>query len=178
MKRLYYLTPSLESADTIAKDLREEGIKDEYFYVLSQDERALYERHLHAAGVLQRTDIIRFVERALIVGGMMALCFTLPLNYIKEFTFNVWISVSVFCILISLLSGIVGGLAQENYRIQRYHDAIEQGQLLLMIDVDNKEEASVRSMMSRHHPEAAMQGFSSIWANPFTPTQDMAPIRH
>lgn len=178
MKRLYYLTDSLESADLISRDLYEAGIKDDDLHILCCDEDALRQHHLHAATILQRTDIIRSVERGLIVGGMMSLCFMLPLAYMESFTFNAWLGISAFCIVVSLISGVIGGLAQENYKIYRFHDAVEQGRLLLMVDTPSEQEGFVRRIMSSQHPEAMLQGVTSTLANPFSPTLEMAPIRH
>lgn len=178
MKRLYYLTDSLESAELISRDLHEAGIKDDDFHILCCDEQTLQEHRLHSATIFQRTDIIRFVERGLIVGGMMALCFTVPLYYMESFTFNAWLGISAFCILVSLLSGVIGGLAQENYKIRRFHDSIEQGELLIMVDTAAEQEGFTRRIMATQHPEARLQGVTSTLANPFTPTLEAAPIRH
>lgn len=177
MKRLYYLTDSLESADLISRDLHEAGIRDEDFHVLCCDENALRQHHLHPANILQRTDIIRYVERGLIVGGMMSLCFMLPLAYIESFTFNAWLGVSAFSILVSVCSGLIGGLSQENHKIQRFHDAIEQGRLLIMVDTPVEQEGFVRRTMSSQHPEAALHGVSSTLVNPFTETLEAEPVR-
>lgn len=177
MKRLYYLTDSLESADLISRDLHEAGIRDDDFHVLCCDEQALRQHHLHSANIFQRTDIIRFVERGLIVGGMMSLCFALPMAYMESFTFNAWLGISAFCILVSICCGMIGGLAQENYKVQPFHDAIEQGELLIMVDTPAEQEGFVRRTMSSQHPEATLHGVSSTLVNPFTATEEAAPIR-
>ncbi|WP_156497956.1 hypothetical protein [Oleiphilus sp. HI0043] len=42
MKRLYYLSPSIDSVDQVSKDLHEHGITDWNFHIISTNEEGLY----------------------------------------------------------------------------------------------------------------------------------------
>jgi len=167
MKRLYYLAPSLNSVDKISKDLHEKGVTDWRFHIVSKDEAGLYSHHLHSASAIQRTDLIRYVERGVIVGGLLGLCFTIPLAYLEEFTLNAWLAVSFFCLLFGAWTGGIGGITQENYKIRRFHDEIEKGFYLIMVDVRKEDEALIQRIMEVWHPEASLQGHSSNHINPF-----------
>jgi hypothetical protein len=167
MKRLYYLSSSIESVEQVSNDLHEKGITDWNFHIISKDEAGLYSHHLHSASLIQRTDVVRFVERGLISGGGLAVLFMMPLTYIEAFTFNVWLAVSFFCVLFGSWAGFIGGISQENYKISRFHDHISAGQYLIMIDVDKEHEQLIRCVMEIRHPEAIAQGKSSIFTNPF-----------
>jgi hypothetical protein len=74
MKRLYYLSSSIESVEQVSNDLHEKGITDWNFHIISKDEAGLYSHHLHSASLIQRTDVVRFVERGLISGGGWLSC--------------------------------------------------------------------------------------------------------
>ncbi len=167
MKRLYYLSPSIDSAEQVSNDLHEKGITDWNFHIVSRDEAGLYSHHLHSASLLYRTDVVRFVERGLIAGGILGILFTMPLAYIETFTFNVWLAITFFCVLFGSWAGFVGGISQENYKIQSFHEQISQGQYLIMVDVHKQHEELIRCVMAIRHPEAIVQGKSSVFTNPF-----------
>lgn len=167
MKRLYYISPTIESAEQISEDMHEHGVTDWHFHVLSKDESGLYSHRIHSATTLQRTDLVRYMERGLICGCALGLIFTIPLNYIEQFTFNTWLAISSFCVLFSTWCGGIGGVSQENYKIQRFHDDIEAGRYLIMVDVPKTDEEMIRKVMSIRHPEASLEGHSSTFTNPF-----------
>jgi len=167
MKRLYYLSPSIESVEQVSNDLHEKGITDWNFHIISKDETGLYSHHLQSASLIQRTDVVRFVERGLISGGVLGLLFTMPLAYIEAFTTNVWLAVTFFCVLFGSWAGFIGGISQENYKISRFHDHISAGQYLIMVDVHKQHEELIRSVMEIRHPEAIAQGKSAVFTNPF-----------
>ena len=54
MKRLYYLTDTLDSVSKISTNLHQDGITDWNIHVLSKDEAGLYHRHVHSAHLFQQ----------------------------------------------------------------------------------------------------------------------------
>jgi len=171
MKRLYYLSPSIDSAELVSKDLHEQGITDWHFHILSKDEAGLFSHHLHSANTFQRTDFIRFVERGLLSGGIIGLFFSVPFAYIEAFTLNAWLTITFFSVLFGAWCGGVGGISQENYKIQKFHKQISEGQFLIMVDVKRKDEQRIRCIMAVRHPEAEVQGQGSTFTNPFAKDQ-------
>mgnify|MGYP000150334515 CR=1 FL=1 len=167
MKRLYYLSPSIESVEEVSNDLHEKGVTDWNLRIISKDESGLYSHRLHSASLIQRTDVVRYVERGLIAGGVLGLLFTMPLAYIESFTFNTWLAISFFCVIFGSWAGFIGGISQENYKTSRFHDHIAAGQYLIMVDVDQQHEELIRCVMELRHPEAIAQGKSSVFTNPF-----------
>lgn len=167
MKRLYYLSPTIESTEQISEDLHEHGVTDWRFHVLSKDEAGLYNHHLHSANTFQRTDLVRYMERGLICGAIVGVLFLIPLAYLEDFTVKAWLAISFFSVLFGIWCGGVGGISQENYKIQRFHDEIEGGKYLIMVDVPKPDEELIRRLMSIRHPEASIQGHTSTFTNPF-----------
>lgn len=168
MKRLYYLSPSIDSVDNVSKDLHEHGITDWNFHIISTNEEGLYSHHLHSANAFQRTDLVRFVERGLMSGGLVGLFFLIPFTYISEFTFNAWLTITLFSMFFGAWFGGVGGLNTEHYKIRKFHDQIVSGQYLLLVDVNKKDEQRIKCIMEIRHPEAVLQGHSSTITNPFS----------
>lgn len=171
MKRLYYLTANLDSTEQISNDMHQAGIADWHFHVVSKDEAGLYRRHIHAANLVQKHDVIRSGERGAMIGGLVALLPTAYFMAAEPFGPNVsgLVYVAVFgCItLFGAWVGGLSGLATENHAIAQFHDDIDAGKYLIMIDVRRKQEESVRELMAQKHPEAELKRVGSTVVKPF-----------
>jgi hypothetical protein len=170
MKRLYYITRSLDSTESISRDLHEEGISDWNFHVLSKDEAGLYKRHIHSANYLHKLDLIRSAE----VGGLIGLGFGLALaaaimatSYFGDsLHWLVYVGIVAVVAMFGTWAGGIWGLGHENYKIRKFHGALEAGRYLVMIDVHRDEKNAVKAVMARLHPEAQLMGVDSTWVNP------------
>jgi hypothetical protein len=171
MKRLYYLTESIDSAEEISNDLHQAGITDWNFHVLSKDEAGLYKRHLHSANYLQKLDIVRNGERGAMIGFAVAILVTWYVVSAEPFGSQlngmVYAAIFGFITLFGAWMGGLVGLSRENQKIAEYHDEIESGKFLIMVDVKAEEEDKVREAMARRHPEAQFKRVGSTFINPF-----------
>lgn len=171
MKRLYYLTDNIESTEQISKDLHAEGISDWNFHVLSKDEAGLYKRHIHSANYLQKLDVIRNAERGAMLGfvasSLTALWVMTSEPFGSQTNGLVYVAIFGFITLFGAWTGGMVGLAKENQSIAQFHDAIEAGRFLIMIDVKAGEEGRLRELMVRRHPEAEFKSVGSTLVNPF-----------
>lgn len=171
MKRLYFVTRNGDSTERIADDLHREGVTDWHFHVISKNEAWLNKHHVHSAAWWHRFDILHSGERGALIGGTIGFvlgmtgALTAPLGDV----FGFW-----FVPLPTLLCGFFGawvgglvGLSHENYKIARFHDDIEKGYYLLMVDIRKHQESRVMNMMRREHPEAQARGWDSTWVSPF-----------
>jgi len=168
---MYYLTGSIVSTEQIANDLHEEGITDWNFHVHSKDDSGLYKRRIHSANFIQRLDIIRYGERGAMIGFAIAMIATAYVMIAKPLGPQVdgLVYVAIFG-FITLFGGWVGGLAglaTENQKLAMFHDEIEGGKYLILIDVRPGEEEKVKTLMERKHPEAELKRVGSTHINPF-----------
>lgn len=151
MKRLYFLAENLDIADAVAKTLHDEGVSDWNFHVLSKDEAGLYSHHLHAASPLHQRDLIRTGERGALLGllaGMTAAIFSAVLLELSSVHSMMVLAIAI--VLPTLFGAWLGGLvglSTENHKIARFHDDIEYGRALLMIDVKPVHEVRIRELM-------------------------------
>ncbi len=168
MKRLYYLTSTLTSVEAISNDLHSRGISDWRFHIVSKNETGLYTHQLHSANSLYRTDLVRFVERGVILGGLIGCSLIAPLAITNPFNLamGAWLAISLFCILVGAWVGGIGGISSENYKIRRFNQSIEKGQYLIMIDLRKKDVEEMTTLMTQNHPEAILQGLDSTITNP------------
>lgn len=169
MRRLYYLTRSFDSLDKISADVHQHGVSDWRFHIVSKDEAGLYTHRLHRAGVLDRTDIVRFIERGLMFGAIFGFVLTVGLQVFGgiQWPLLAWIALIAFFTLAGGWLGGFGGITGENYRIRRFHTDIEKGEHLVMVDVPKKHVAKMKQIMAENHPEARPQGETSSLNNPF-----------
>ena len=171
MKRLYYLTPSLDSAEKISTDLHFEGIRDWNFHVHCKNEAGLYKRQVLSSNYIQKLDLIRFWERGAMLGFVVALIviayFMVAQPFSSRFTGLAYLTIFGF---ITLFGGWVGGLVgieNENQTRVQYRDAIEHGKYLVLIDVLSSDEENVINLMNNKHPEAQFKRVGSTMINPF-----------
>lgn len=169
MIRLFYLVSSIDSAKEISDDLHEHGVTDWRFHIVSKDEAGLYTHQLHTASILDRTDLPRFVERGAIIGFVVALVVLLSLSFLEVLSMPTaaWIALFAFIVAAGAWVGGFGGIQSENYRIQPFHDDIEAGKYLIMVDAPKNHIPKVKELMTKNHPEAKLQGKDSSINNPF-----------
>lgn len=151
MKRLYYLTNDIAVAQSVSVKLHENGIGDWDFHVLSKDEAGIKKHHLNSATPIHELDILRSGERGLIYGAILALVLIVLVGYFTPW-FEIFGLLGVFGIGIitigfsTWLGGFVG-MQTENYKIRRFHGAIQKGCYLLMVDVTADKKDSIEELL-------------------------------
>lgn len=173
MKRMYFLTSNLDSTESISRDLHNQGIKDWHIHVLSKDEAGLNRRRIHSANAIQKLDIIRYGVRGAMIGFIIALILTgitmKTASFGEEVSGFLYLAMFVCITCFGAWVGGLTGVATENQKISLYHDDIEAGKHLILIDVKPEEEQEVRRIMQVRHPEAAFKRVGSTGINPFKP---------
>lgn len=180
MKRLFYLVDCIHSVESISDDLHKDGITDWRFHIVSKDEAGLYTHRLHSASVLDKTDLARFVERGLLIGAMVAVFFVLPMALWSGLDWppSAFVAIGLFLILAGGWLAGFGGIGSENYRIRRFHNDIEAGKYLVMVDVPKTHTEQMRALMAKNHPEAVLQGEGSSFNNPFAGADGRVHVLH
>jgi hypothetical protein len=151
MKRLYYLTKNITIAERVSDRLHEEGITDWHFHVLGKDKANVVRHHLHSATPLQELDIIRSGERGILggflVGVVAAGGMALFIDTGESIHFLIQAAiVFLFSCFGAWIGGLVG-VSSENHQIRRFHDDIEAGALLIMVDVTLDQRRAVRDVI-------------------------------
>lgn len=162
MRRLYFLVPDIESASNIVNELLLARIEERKIHIAAKDHYSLLEANLPEANLLQETDFIPAVEKGLSVGGgtgilagLVAMTFppaglivgggaVLGLGLLGA-GFGAWVS------------GMIG-INIENTQLKEFEQAIEEGHLLLMVDVPKARVDEITDLVKQHHPEAEISG--------------------
>jgi len=152
MKRLYYLTDSIDAAERLSDGLHQEGITDWNFHVLGKDKANIVRHHLHGTSPIHELDIVRSGERGILIGFTVGILLTCYVALFTSFGANLnWIGqvggVLLFACFGAWLGGMVG-VSNENYKIRRFHNDIEAGSYLLLVDVSRDQKRQVEDMVA------------------------------
>ncbi len=160
-RRIYWLLPDLASAVRTENDLLLARIAWQHIHFVGREDADM--TGLHAANVLQTSDVIRSAQAGLVIGGasgavvgvLVALFFPI-IGPAPD-----WGTAAV----LSILGGAIGawassmiGISTPSSRLKRFEPAIEQGQILAMVDVPRSRVEEIEKRLETLHPEAHLEG--------------------
>jgi hypothetical protein len=157
LQRLHFTVPNTDQAEAIVDELRQAGLSDENLQTVAKD-RALIQ-HLPKAGILEESDFIPALKRGAflgavaggIIGGVVGIL--LPPS----------VMVSLGALLIGILAGgafgawssSMMGSSVTNTHLQEHQQALDEGDILLMVDVASEQQAhTVEHAVHKHCSEA------------------------
>jgi hypothetical protein len=158
--RMYVTLPDPSSARKLANDLLLARIEDKHMHFLARRGTDLGE--LHEASYLQKTDAVHGAFTGLVIGGAVGVVVGLLLvNFPPG-----GISIQLVAVLIAAVIGsglgiwlaTMVGLQVPNSRLRGFEKEIEEGKILLMLDVASSRYEEVREVIARTHPEALDRG--------------------
>lgn len=171
MKCLYYLAPTLESTRRVSDDLHAAGIRDFFLHVVAKDESGLKTEHIHSSNYLETLDVVRHGLIGAAAGFIGGLIVTGSLRFFEPFGPDVPGYVYLLAVVVVTLFGAweggLTGMATENKKLRRFHDAIESGKYLVLIYARREHEEAVAEMMRVRHPEAELVAIDRHFINPF-----------
>ena len=169
MKRIYFLVPNVATTHRIVDELQSSGIAEKNIHLVANKSTNLED--LPEASTMQKRDFIPAMERGVAVGGATGLlcglaAMALPVGMVigggallgltlAGAGFGAWIS------------GMIG-LDVEHPRVKEFEHAItEEGQLLMLVDVEKDREGEVKRRILGHYPDAEIEQTDS--KTPLTP---------
>jgi hypothetical protein len=160
MRRLYFMVPDLDTANTVVDELLLKRVDDHHIHVVAKEGTPMGD--LPEANLLQKSDFIPAMERGLAVGGITGV-----LAGIAAVTFPpAGLVLGGGAILGTSLAGagigawISGmiGMDVPNSQIEKFEDAIEKGEVLMMVDIPKTRVEEIEALVQQHHPDADMGG--------------------
>jgi hypothetical protein len=160
-RRIYWLLPDLGSARRTMNDLLLARIDEGHIHFVASEGADM--TGLHAANILQTSDVLRAAQIGLVVGAasgavigvLVALFFPLFGDSAQ------WGVAAVLAIVGAPLGAWMAsliGVSVPSHRLKRFQGAIEAGQLLLMIDVPRSRVAEIEALLEAGHPEGHFEG--------------------
>ena len=162
MRRIYFLAPNIEITHRIVDELRTLGIKDHHLHILAKRDTPLED--LPEATEFQKTDFIPAVERGAALGATTGLLAGLVGLRFAGFAIAgaPVLGVLVFGGTIGAMMSGLAGLQVGNSRVKKYEDAIENGKLLVMVDIPKEQIDEISKVIIKHHPDAEFEGIEPL----------------
>lgn len=162
MRRIHFLAPNIEVTHKIVDELRVLNIEDRHIHVLAKRDTPL--KGLPEANELQKTDFIAAVERGTALGATTGLLAGLVGLRFAGFAIA---GAPVLGVLFfggtvgAIVSGLVG-LRVGNSKVRKYEEAIENGELLVMVDIAKDRIDEISEIITKHHSSAEFEGIEPL----------------
>ena len=154
--RMYVTLPDVASARKLADDLLLARIEDKRMHFLARRGTELGE--LHQASYLQKTDTVNAFFKGGFIGAVMGVLVGLLLVYTMNAQLGaVLIGAIVGAVLGSWVSSMIG-MQVANSSLKDFDKDIQDGKILLMLDIPAGRYEEIRAVIARTHPEAANRG--------------------
>jgi hypothetical protein len=163
MKRLYYLADDIDHAEYIANELAHYPSHHAHVQVLSLDELGLSTHQLQSASYLARVDVLHRGRQGFVLGlvlGLLTLFALRSLGLAPIDSSGQMALVALFSLMLGW-AGCLIGLNQENHHLACFHQDIESGRTLLMIDVSQSEVGKVKAIVG-HIKRNDLSGKNSL----------------
>ncbi len=158
--RMYVSLPDAVSARSLMDDLLLARVEERHMHFLGRRGSDL--DGLHEASYLHKTDAVHAGFLGLVLGGAMgALLGTVLVNYPPQGVSPEMVAVLICALVGAVLGAWVStmvGLQVPNSRLRAFQDEIEDGRILLILDVPGRRYEEVRAVIARKHPEALDRG--------------------
>jgi hypothetical protein len=160
-KRIYWLLPDVASARRTMDDMLLARIDERHMHFVGREDIKL--SGLHAANILQTSDVVRAAQVGALIGTVLGsaagigVAWYLPAAGEPPQWGLVVVLAMVGAVFGTWASSMIG-VSTPSQRLRRFERAIQQGQILLMVDVPEGRVEEIESRLQALHPEAHLEG--------------------
>lgn len=167
MRRIYFLSPDLQTTHKIIDELRNEGIVDHNMHILAKRDTPLED--MPEATEYQKTDFVAAMERGAALGGVTGLLAGLVGLRFAGFAIagGSLLGIIFYGATIGTIMSGLAGLQVGNSKVKKYEEAIEKGELLVMVDLDKDKIEAISKLIIKHHPKAEFEGLEPLLPPPY-----------
>ena len=154
-RRIYYMLPDLPSARRTMDDLLLLRIEERHIHFLAK--RGMEMEGLHAANVLHKTDVVHAAKRGALI-GVIAGCvggFVVQSMFLTNPNYQILtvVGVAIFGGLFGAWAASMVGSAVPNSHLRQFAKEIDEGQILLIVDVPEYKVEEIKARLGQTHPE-------------------------
>ncbi len=158
-RRVYFVLPDAATAHAVERDLLLARVDDRHMHFMAKDESGL--RDLPIADFTQRTDLIPGMEHGLIAGGVTG-ALAGGIAWALQFSMNIGLGI---VLILALLGAVLGvwfagmiGIGIPNSRLKRFERTLDEGHVLLMVDVNKTRVDEINEIVRAHFKDAQAFG--------------------
>jgi hypothetical protein len=160
MRRIYFLVPDVTVTRLVVDALLLARIEERHIHVIAKHGTPM--KDLPEANLFQKSDFIPAVERGLAIGGSTGIlaglvAITLPASA-TMLAGGVLLMATLSGAGIGAWAGGMIGVSADNTRIKQFEEAIEAGQLLLLVDVPKSRVDEIEKCIKQHLPQIEIEG--------------------
>ena len=158
MRRLYFLLPNTEVAQNVVNELLLSHVPEKHLHVIANPDVDL--GNLPEASLLQKSDFIPAMERGVAVGGATGLLAGLVALALPGVVIAGGAILATGMLGVGMgawLGGMIG-MDVENTQVKQFQEAIQQGQLLVLVDVPKDRVEEIQQQVMKHYPDAGFKG--------------------
>jgi len=160
MKRLYFIAPDVPAAKRVVDELLLARIEERHIHVIAKEGTPLED--LPAASLWQQSDLAHAMERGLALGGATGALAGLVAISLPE---SLVLGGGAILLATTLAGAGVGSWAASfqalnipNVHLQQFQKEVEQGRILMLVDVPKARVDDIRRLIHRTHREIADRG--------------------
>jgi len=153
-RRLYFLLPNVENARQAVNELLLARIDIGHIHVMARSGTSMSD--LPEADILQKSDLVYGFERGLLIGGFTGII----AGIIASLSTSTGLSTGGLILACAAAGAIIGawssgmiGSDVVNSRVKPFEDAMDNGHILLMVDVPKDDVKTITAMVTSAHPE-------------------------
>ena len=158
MRRLYFLLPNLDVTHKVVDELLLARIEERHIHVIAKEGTPL--KDLPEASLIQKSDFVPAVERGVAMGGATGIAAGL-------------VAIALPGVVIAggalLAMGLAGagmgawlggmiGMDVENTHIKQFEKSIQEGHILVLVDVPKDRVDEIQESVKKHHSDADFEG--------------------
>jgi hypothetical protein len=158
MRRLYFLLPDLATTTKVVEEMLLARVDERHIHVIASEGTPL--ASLPEASLIQKSDFVPAMERGIALGGgtgVMAGLAALALPGVVIAGGALLAMGLVGAGMGAWLGGMIG-MDVENSHIRKFHDSVESGHILVLVDVPKSRVEEIESAVKQHHPDVDFEG--------------------
>jgi len=160
MRRIYFLLPTIEIARKVVDELLLARIDEHHIHVIAKEGTTMED--LPEASLAQKSDVVPALERGIAVGGATGL-----LAGVIAVTFppaglvlggSAVLAIALAGTGFGAIMSTMIGVSAPNSRLKQFEDAVNKGEILMLVDVPKARVDEIEAMVKQHHPGADIEG--------------------
>lgn len=159
-RRLYWMLPDLSSARGTANDLLLARVEDRSMHFMSK--RGTDFGELHEASILQKTDIRHAATQGSLTGCALGALTAAVLAFVpatKDLVGPFTMLMMIGCGgMFGFWASSLVGVSVFNSKLKRFESDLDNGRVLLILDVPVHRVEEIRGLLQARHPEAQWGG--------------------
>lgn len=158
MRRLYFRLPDLDVTRIVVDELLLARVDERHIHIIAKEGTPLGD--LPEASLVQRSDFVPAMERGIALGGGTGVLAGLVALALPGVVIGGGALLAIGLAGAGMgawLGGMIG-MDVNNTHIAQFEDAIQSGEILVLVDVPKDRVSRIQDLIKQHHPEADFGG--------------------